>query len=63
MPANSRCHIINEFNEGKWPYIIASECNDVFDESEEQIDNSTNNVSNTNNKLKENGGDEVIIIM
>ncbi|KAI1730482.1 DEAD/DEAH box helicase domain-containing protein [Ditylenchus destructor] len=35
MPANYRYRIIHEFNNGKYPYIIASECNDIFDESEE----------------------------
>lgn len=35
MPANYRCQIIHEFNEGKYPYIIASESNEIFDESEE----------------------------
>lgn len=34
MPANYRCRVIKEFNNGKYPYIIASECNDVFDSSE-----------------------------
>uniref|UniRef100_A0A914GUG6 RNA helicase n=1 Tax=Globodera rostochiensis TaxID=31243 RepID=A0A914GUG6_GLORO len=41
MPANSRCRIIHEFNAGRWPYIIASECNDIFDgdEDSEQLEN------------------------
>lgn len=34
MPANYRCRIIKEFNDGKYPYIIASECNDLFDVSD-----------------------------
>jgi ATP-dependent RNA helicase DDX56/DBP9 len=35
MPTNSRCRVIREFNQGKWPFLIASECNDIFDNSEE----------------------------
>lgn len=35
MPANYRCRIITEYNDGKFPYIIASESNDIFDESDE----------------------------
>ena len=35
MPTNSRCRVIREFNQGKWPFLIASECNDIFDESQE----------------------------
>lgn len=34
MPANYRCRVINEFNDGKFRYIIASESNDIFDENE-----------------------------
>jgi ATP-dependent RNA helicase DDX56/DBP9 len=30
MPANNRSHIINEFNEGKFKYIIASDSRDAF---------------------------------
>jgi superfamily II DNA/RNA helicase len=36
MPANSRCQAIGEFNEGRWPYLIASECNDLFDPEQQQ---------------------------
>lgn len=34
MPANSRSHVIQAFNEGKFKYIIASETKDVVDEEE-----------------------------
>jgi len=30
MPANYRYRMIQLFNEGKYPYIIASECNDIY---------------------------------
>uniref|UniRef100_A0A0N5ADR8 RNA helicase n=1 Tax=Syphacia muris TaxID=451379 RepID=A0A0N5ADR8_9BILA len=30
MPVNSRCHIVREFNDGKYNYVIASDINDVF---------------------------------
>ncbi|CAD5228908.1 unnamed protein product [Bursaphelenchus okinawaensis] len=36
MPANSRSHVINEFNEGKYKYIIASEMKDVGEGEEEE---------------------------
>ncbi|CAD5235054.1 unnamed protein product [Bursaphelenchus xylophilus] len=36
MPANSRSHVINEFNEGKFQYIIASEIKDVGEDQGEQ---------------------------
>lgn len=39
MPANYRCRMIKEFNNGKYPYIIASECNDIFDSSEVDQEN------------------------
>ncbi|KAI6211279.1 Cell division protein kinase 7 [Aphelenchoides besseyi] len=34
MPANSRSHVINEFNEGKYRYIIASDARDAIGPSE-----------------------------
>jgi hypothetical protein len=34
MPANYRYHIVQEFNEGKYPYIIASDTNDLIHEGE-----------------------------
>jgi len=40
MPANYRYRIIREFNEGKYSYIIASECNEMFDKQEDE-DEST----------------------
>jgi ATP-dependent RNA helicase DDX56/DBP9 len=40
MPANSRCRIIHEFNQGRWPFLIASECNDVFDEAAAEAENA-----------------------
>jgi len=39
MPTNSRCRVIREFNQGKWPFLIASECNDIFDDSQEAEEN------------------------
>uniref|UniRef100_A0A915DQT4 Cyclin-dependent kinase 7 n=1 Tax=Ditylenchus dipsaci TaxID=166011 RepID=A0A915DQT4_9BILA len=36
MPANYRYRVIHEFNEGKYSFIIASECNEIFDENEEE---------------------------
>lgn len=30
MPANTRSHVINEFNEGKYKYIIASDARDAI---------------------------------
>lgn len=36
MPANSRSHVINEFNEGKFKYVIASETRDVIEEEPAQ---------------------------
>jgi len=39
MPTNSRCRVIREFNQGKWPFLIASECNDIFDDSQETEEN------------------------
>lgn len=35
MPANYRYHVVQEFNEGKYPYIIASDTNDLIPEGEE----------------------------
>lgn len=35
MPTNSRCRVIREFNQEKWPFLIASECNDIFDDFQE----------------------------
>lgn len=29
MPVNSRCHVVEEFNEGRYMYVIASDINDV----------------------------------
>uniref|UniRef100_A0A915PJP2 RNA helicase n=1 Tax=Setaria digitata TaxID=48799 RepID=A0A915PJP2_9BILA len=33
MPINSRCHVVEEFNEGRYSYVIASDINDVSGES------------------------------
>ncbi|VDD89651.1 unnamed protein product, partial [Enterobius vermicularis] len=30
MPVNSRCHIVQEFNEGKYNFVIASDISDMF---------------------------------
>ncbi|VDK57241.1 unnamed protein product [Anisakis simplex] len=41
MPYNSRCHVVNEFNEGRYNYIIASDLNDVFaNDSSQQNDSN-----------------------
>lgn len=52
MPANSRCRIIHEFNQGRWPFLIASECNDIFDESNEKDDANQNDDSKDGKKMK-----------
>ncbi|KHN83238.1 putative ATP-dependent RNA helicase DDX56 [Toxocara canis] len=38
MPANSRCHVVDEFNEGRYNYVIASDINDILadDTAEEE---------------------------
>uniref|UniRef100_A0A0M3HYN2 Transposase n=1 Tax=Ascaris lumbricoides TaxID=6252 RepID=A0A0M3HYN2_ASCLU len=36
MPANSRCHVVDEFNEGRYSYIIASDVSDVLAERDTQ---------------------------
>lgn len=33
MPINSRCHVVEQFNEGRYSYVIASDANDVSGES------------------------------
>lgn len=35
MPANYRCHIVQEFNDGKHQFIIASDMNDIAPKSSE----------------------------
>jgi hypothetical protein len=43
MPANSRCRVIHEFNQGgRWPFLIASECNDIFDEANKEEGEANN---------------------
>uniref|UniRef100_A0A158Q7R8 RNA helicase n=1 Tax=Elaeophora elaphi TaxID=1147741 RepID=A0A158Q7R8_9BILA len=34
MPINSRCHVVEQFNEGRYSYVIASDVNDVSGESQ-----------------------------
>ncbi|VDM08038.1 unnamed protein product [Wuchereria bancrofti] len=34
MPINSRCHVVEQFNEGRYSYVIASDINDVSGESQ-----------------------------
>ncbi|VIO89654.1 DEAD/DEAH box helicase family protein [Brugia malayi] len=34
MPMNSRCHVVEQFNEGRYSYVIASDINDVSGESQ-----------------------------
>jgi hypothetical protein len=47
MPANSRCRVIHEFNQGgRWPFLIASECNDIFDEANEEEEGEASNANN-----------------
>lgn len=36
MPANTRSHVINEFNEGKYKYIIASDARDAVGPENEE---------------------------
>uniref|UniRef100_A0A915BG53 Nondiscriminating glutamyl-tRNA synthetase EARS2, mitochondrial n=1 Tax=Parascaris univalens TaxID=6257 RepID=A0A915BG53_PARUN len=36
MPANSRCHVVDEFNEGHYSYIIASDVSGVLAEGDAQ---------------------------
>uniref|UniRef100_F1L025 RNA helicase n=1 Tax=Ascaris suum TaxID=6253 RepID=F1L025_ASCSU len=36
MPANSRCHVVDEFNEGRYSYIIASDVSGVLAERDTQ---------------------------
>ena len=36
MPANSRSHIINEFNAGRYQYIIASDARDISGDREDE---------------------------
>lgn len=35
MPANCRCHVVQEFNEGKYQFIIASDMKDVISTQKE----------------------------
>lgn len=37
MPINSRCHVVEQFNEGRYSYVIASDVNDVSGESQAMI--------------------------
>uniref|UniRef100_A0A183EQV4 RNA helicase n=1 Tax=Gongylonema pulchrum TaxID=637853 RepID=A0A183EQV4_9BILA len=37
MPVNSRCHVVDEFNEGRYSYVIASDINDVSGQSQGMI--------------------------
>ncbi|KAL3076305.1 hypothetical protein niasHS_013576 [Heterodera schachtii] len=57
MPANSRCRVIHEFNAGRWPYIIASECNDIFDGDNEQEQNGEQETVKNGDESKEQQGD------
>ncbi|KAI6206267.1 hypothetical protein M3Y94_00889000 [Aphelenchoides besseyi] len=53
MPANSRSHVINEFNEGKYRYIIASDARDAIGPSEnDEEDNETEDTEGASSKKK-----------
>ncbi|EFO27871.2 DEAD/DEAH box helicase [Loa loa] len=46
MPVNSRCHVVEQFNEGRYSYVIASDINDVSCDSQAVMkDEDDGNVS------------------
>ncbi|VDN06520.1 unnamed protein product [Thelazia callipaeda] len=54
MPVNSRCHVVEEFNEGRYTYVIASDINDVSGELQTFVkqEDDNNNVSDEKKKIK-----------
>lgn len=44
MPVNSRCHVVEQFNEGRYTYVIASDINDVSSESQTMVKDGVENV-------------------
>ncbi|VDK69060.1 unnamed protein product [Onchocerca ochengi] len=54
MPINSRCHVVEEFNEGRYSYVIASDVNDISGESQALIkDEDDNNYLSPEKKKKQ----------
>ncbi|MCP9265159.1 putative ATP-dependent RNA helicase DDX56 [Dirofilaria immitis] len=56
MPINSRCHVVEEFNEGRYFYIIASDVNDISGELQTMMkDEGDNNEDKRKHVDKESG--------
>ncbi|CAG9531438.1 unnamed protein product [Cercopithifilaria johnstoni] len=45
MPINSRCHVVEQFNEGRYSYVIASDVNDVSGESHAMMKDEDEEIS------------------
>lgn len=44
MPVNSRCHVVEQFNEGRYSYVIASDINDVSGEGHAVVEDEDEEV-------------------
>ncbi|KAL3990949.1 DEAD/DEAH box helicase family protein [Acanthocheilonema viteae] len=52
MPINSRCHVVEQFNEGRYSYVIASDINDVSGESHAVMEDENEEMSEIKNIRK-----------
>ncbi|KAH7701033.1 DEAD box protein/DEAH protein box helicase, partial [Aphelenchoides avenae] len=58
MPANYRCHVIQEFNEGKYPCIIASDTNDAIGTDDAAQDEEQAQASSSKKEKKKKGKEQ-----